>query len=145
MAARFTWRRLWKQESGFSLIEVLAATVIMGTVLVGTALIIGATATNAGRAGEGVRLQQLVRAQIENIMQSPFKEDPLDYPLIQNIPEGVAITFTATDPGTSYTFPQPDGTTLTNVIQQITVTAREGVLDQRVSETSMTFYKIKMP
>ena len=113
--------------------------------LVGTALIIGATATSASRAGEGVRLQQLVRAQIENIQHSPFKEDPLDYPLIQNIPEGVTVTFTATDPGTTYTFPHPDGTTLTNVIQKITVTAREGVLGEPGSETSITFYKIKMP
>ena len=145
MAARFTWRRFWKQESGFSLIEILAATLIMGSVLVGTALVIGATATGATRAGEGVRLQQLVRSQIENIQQFPFQEDPLNYPLIQNIPEGVTITFTAADPGTLDRFPQPDGTTLTNVIQEITVTARAGVEGAGVSETSVKFYKIALP
>jgi Tfp pilus assembly protein PilV len=93
-------RRLacWKGERGFSLIEVLGASLILGTVVVGTVGIIGATATSSTSARAGVELQDLVRAQAEVIMQASF-QDSADYPKVTNIPEAVTLTFTSTDPG----------------------------------------------
>jgi prepilin-type N-terminal cleavage/methylation domain-containing protein len=131
---------LWKGERGFSLIEVLAASMIMGTVVVGTVSIIGATASTSSSARAGVELQDLVRAQVELIMQAPFKEDPAQYPALTNIPEAITLAFTSTDPGTKYIFPSPDGTVLTGVIQQIAVTATKGT-----DQTTMSFYKIRSP
>lgn len=130
----------WKGERGFSLMEVLAASLIMGTVVVGTVGIVGATATTSSSARAGIELQDLVRTQIELIMQAPFKENPAEYPALANIPEAVTLTFTSTDPGTTYTFPAPDGTTLRGVIQHIAVTATKGA-----DQTAMSFYKIRSP
>lgn len=127
-------------ERGFSLIEVLAASLILGTVVIGTVGIIGATATTSTSARAGVELQDLVRTQAEVIMQAPFRENPADYPKVTNIPEAVTLTFTSADPGTTYTFPAPVGTTLTSVIQQIVVTATKGT-----EQTTMSFYKIRSP
>jgi hypothetical protein len=50
------------------------------------------------------------------------------------------LTFSSTDPGATYTFPAPVGTTLTGVVQQITVTATKGT-----EQTTMSFYKIRAP
>lgn len=112
----------------------------MGTVVVGTVGIIGATATTSTSARAGVELQDLVRAQAEIIMQAPFNENPADYPVVPNIPEAITVVVTSADPGTTYTFPAPVGTTLTGVIQQIAVTATKGT-----EQTTMTFYKIRSP
>jgi prepilin-type N-terminal cleavage/methylation domain-containing protein len=125
-------------EQGFSLIEVLAASLILGTVVVGTVGIIGATATTSTSARTGVELQDHVRTQIEVIMQAPFEEDPADYPVLTNLPEGITVRFTSTDPGTIYTF--PDGTPLSGAIQQIVVTAAKGT-----EQTTINFYKIRSP
>jgi prepilin-type N-terminal cleavage/methylation domain-containing protein len=127
-------------ERGFSLIEVLAASLILGTVVVGTVGIIGATATSSTSARAGVELQDLVRTQAEVIMQSPFKQNPAEYPAVTNVPEAITLRVTSADPGTTYTFPTPDGTTLTNTVQQITVTATKGA-----EQTVMSFYKIRSP
>jgi len=143
MLPRFTWRGLWTQESGFSLLETLAATFIVGTVVAGTIGIIGVSAVGSSRVGAGVELQGLVREQIETIQQSPFKENPTEYPIVSDLPGGATLTFSATDPyeatntdpGRSYVF--PDGTPLPNValqsdpdtpiqiVQSISVTATE--------------------
>lgn len=130
----------WKGERGFSLIEVLGASFILGTVVVGTVVIIGATATSSSSARAGVELQDLVRSQIEVIMQAPFKENPAEYPVLTAIPEAVTLAFASADPGTTYTFPAPVGATLTGVVQQITVTATKGT-----DKTVMSFYKIRSP
>lgn len=66
-----------------------------------------------------------------------FQDNPVSYPLITDLPEGVTISFEVEDSGISYTRPQPDGTTIENVIQKITVTGKEAEV-----EASITFYKI---
>ena len=133
-------RRLWAQETGFSLIETIIAVFLMGTVMVAVLGLMATTARSATRSEEAVTLQQLVRAQIETIQQSPFNEDPAGYPAISDVPEGFTVTFSSTDPGTTYTYPQPDGSTITNVIQRIVVKATGDF-----AEMSMTFYKVRMP
>ena len=102
--------------------------------------VLGATARTADLAEESVTLLQLVRAQIETIQQSPYEDDASDYASITGVPEGVTVTFASTDPGTTYTYPAPDSTTLTNVVQQIAVTATGDD-----ATMSISFYKVKMP
>lgn len=53
---------------------------------------------------------------------------------------GTTISFLVSDSGTNYRFPNPDGTFVENVVQQIDVT----VTDQSSSVT-MSFYKVEVP
>ena len=135
------WRGLWTQQRGFSLLETIAAVFIAGTVVTATVVAIGTSARIAARQEESVRLVQLVRAQIETIQQSPYEDNPADYPIVSGIPDGFTVSSTSTDPGISYTYPPPLATsTLTNLVQEIEVTA---VGD--FSEMSMTFYRVRLP
>ena len=140
MVGMSAWQRLWRGERGVTLIETIATVFLVGTVVVGVMQIMGVTARGAARSDANIDLLQIVRAQIETIQHAPFEENAEDYPEIGNIPSGFAISWAAVDPGTTYTYPPPDGRTLTNVVQKITVTA-EG--DN--SSLEITFYKIKVP
>ena len=137
-------QRLWQQESGFSLVEVIIALAIIGTVVTATGIAMANTARVSVRAEESVTLTQLVRAQIETIQQSPFLADPNQYPTISGIPEGTSVTFSSSDPGTAYAYATPPNpplnATIANVIQKIVVTAKGDF-----STMSMTFYKIQSP
>ena len=134
------WQRLWQGERGFTLIETIAAVFLLGTVVVGTLQIMAVTARGAARSDANIDLLQIVRSQIETIQHAPFQENPDDYPTVENNPEGFTVSWVAVNPGNSYTYPPPDGTIITNVVQKITVTA-EG--DN--SSMEMSFYKIKVP
>ena len=129
-----------RRERGIFLLEAVVALAITGTFLTGVVVVMGASVRTSARAQESVTLAQLVRAQIETIQQSPFKDDPTQYPAISAIPEGFTVAVTSTDPGTSYSYAAPSNTTLTSVVQQIEVKATGDF-----SEMSMTFYKIKVP
>ena len=52
------------------------------------------------------------------------------------------VTLEVTDAGLSYTFPEPDGTQLTNVVQLITVSAQASV---DIEGTTLRFYKLANP
>ncbi len=133
--------RFWNNQRGFSLLETIAAVFIMGTVVVAVVSVMGTSSRMSIRAQESVTLLRLVRSQIEAIQQSPFQQTPANYPAVSDVPEGFTVSFSATDPGTTYTYPPPLGTTtLTNLVQQITVTATGDY-----SSMNMTFYKIQMP
>lgn len=137
-------KRLWQQEGGFSLFEVVIALAIVGTAVIATGIAMANTARVSVRSEESVTLTQLLRAQIETIQQSPFLADPTQYPKISGIPDGFSVTFSSSDPGTAYAYPTvpnpPLNATITNVIQKIVVTATGDF-----STMSMTFYKIKSP
>jgi len=70
------WQKLCKQERGFALIEVVAATFIAGTVVVGSVVLLGTAARSASDAGGNLEFQQLVQSQIELIQNAPFIEFP---------------------------------------------------------------------
>ena len=127
-------------QRGFSLIESIAAVGVIGISVVGSVILLNATVRTSSETAGDLGLIQIVRAQVETIQQSPFMEEPTQYPLADNIPPNVTVTFTATDPGTSYTFPAPSGATLTQVVQKIEVTAKEDD-----GESTMTFYKVSSP
>ena len=91
------WRKLWKLERGFTLIEAIAALLILGTIVVGSLGVMALTARTSARAEESVTLLQLVRAQIETIQQSPFQQSATNYPTITGIPDGFTVTFSATE------------------------------------------------
>ena len=134
------WRKLWKQERGFTLIEVVAATFIAGTVVVGSVVVLGTAVRSAGSTSGSLELQQLVQTQIETIQQVPFS-DIGDYPLLKSLPDGVSITVSTTGSDTNYRFPNPDGSFVTNVVQRIEVTAaRTGS-----KSVTMIFLKIEVP
>lgn len=130
----------WREEGGFSIFEVIIAVFILGTAGVAAVAAMGANVGLADRAEENVTLLQLARAQIEAIQQSPFNQDPTTYPTISGIPEGFSVTVSATDSGLAYTYPAPLGTTLTNVVQKITVIAKGDY-----SELTLIFYKLRSP
>ena len=132
------WRRLGKQESGFTLIEMVVAMFLVGTVVVGSVAVIGAS-TKASARGEGnIRLMNLVRTQIETIHQAQFEEDISNYPLVPDLPEGFIISFTSTNVSGTYTF--SDGSPAPVVLQRLIVTAEgDG------AELSMAFYKPSSP
>ncbi|MCH7712404.1 MAG: prepilin-type N-terminal cleavage/methylation domain-containing protein, partial [Chloroflexi bacterium] len=96
-------------QRGFSLIEAMAAIMIIGTSVVGSMALLSATVNSASRSEGNVKLLQLVRSQIENMKHFEYQDDPSGYPLITGLPEGVAVTFEVEDSGISYTRPQPDG------------------------------------
>ena len=134
------WRKLWNQERGFTLLEVVLATFIAGTVVVGSVVVMGTAVRSAGRTSGSLELQQLVQAQIETIQQVPYSTIG-DYPVFTILPEGVTLTVTTTGSDTNYRFPNPDGTFVTNVVQRIDVTAaRTGSVT-----VTMSFYKIEVP
>lgn len=95
------------------------------------------SANNAARPEEAVTLAELARTQIELIQQAPYSTNPSDYPTAQNVPEPYSVTFTSTDPGTTYRDPVI-GETASDVVQQIIVTA-----SGESSSVAFTFYKIK--
>jgi competence protein ComGC len=144
------WRRLWKQEAGFSLIEAVAATFIAGTVVVGSVVVMGTAARTAGDTGKNLDLQQFVQAQIETIQNSPYSAAG-DYPSLTSLPEQVTVEIAVSDAGTNYTYPSPDGSMVNNVVQRILVTACEGADEEGCPEhaafaagfVSMTVYKIE--
>jgi type II secretory pathway pseudopilin PulG len=138
--AKLLLKSLWREERGFSIFEIIIAVFILGTAGVAAVSLMTANIGLADRAEENVTLLQLARAQIETIQQSPFKQDPTTYPAISGIPEGFAVTVSATDSGLTYTYPAPLGTTITNVVQKIVVIAKGDY-----SELTLTFYKLRSP
>lgn len=134
-----TRRRLWGRDHGFALIEAVLAIVIVATVAIGLVTAMASSSRVAARGNESITLLQLVRSEIEVLKQAPFNQDPAAYPII-SAPEGFTVSISAVDPGISYTYPPPLGTTLTNVVQKITVTAAGDF-----SQMSIAFYKNKMP
>ena len=128
------------EERGVSLIETLAAVMIVATVVTGSIGVLGAATRASGDVETGARLLQVVRSQIEAIQQSPFQNNPANYPAITGLPDGVSVTISVTDPGTSYRYPNPDNSSLTGVVQQVEVTAVDGDAVE-----TMVFYKIRTP
>ena len=133
------WRSLWQRERGFTLIEVMLATFIAGSAVVGSVVVMGTAVRSSGVISGNLELQQLVQTQIEIIQQAPFSLEG-NYPLLTDLPDGVSITIVTSDSGTNYQFPNPDGTLVTNVVQQIDVTAKE-----ESTSVTMSFYKIIVP
>ena len=132
-------------SQGFTLIEVMAAVMIISMAVVGGMAVLSATVRSANRSEGNVELIQLVRSQIETIKQFEFQTDPAGYPTIEGLPEGATVTIDVEDPGTSYIRPQPSGGVINGVMQKITVTAaflgnEEG--GEANAETSITFYKL---
>lgn len=121
------------------MIEVMVATFIAGTAVVGSVVVMGTAVRSSGVISENLELQQLVQTQIEIIQQVPYSLEG-NYPLLTDLPEGVSISFVTSDTGTNYQFPNPDGTLVTNVVQQIDVTAKE-----ESASVTMSFYKIIVP
>ena len=131
-------KRLPKMGSrGFSLIEAIAAIMIISLAVVGSMTVMSATLRAANRSEGNVKLLQLVRSQIETLKHFEFQDDPADYPSITGLPEGTTVTFEVTDSGISYTRPPPDGAVIDKVVQKITVTGAE-----RDVEVTITFYKL---
>ena len=124
-------------SQGFSLIEAMVAIMIVSVAVVGSMNLMSAMVQGASRSEGNVKLLQLVRSQIETLKHFEFQDDPANYPSIEDIPEGTAITFEVTDSGISYTRPQPDGAVIDKVVQKITVTGAE-----RDVEVTITFYKL---
>ena len=120
--------------------ETVVAMALVGMVVPGILSVMAASSRVAVRAEESVTLQQLARAQVEAIQQSPFKANAAQYPSITGIPDGFTVTFTAVDSGIIYTYPAPLGTTITGAAQKIVVTAQGDF-----SQMSLTFYKVKLP
>ena len=136
-----TLLRSLRLQRGFSLIESVAAVGVIGISVVGSVVLLSVTVVTSSETEGNLGLIQIVRAQIETIQQSPFREDPTEYPLVENIPPDVTVTFSTTYlPETTYTYPGPDGATLTLMVQKIEVTAKEDK-----SESKMTFYKVRSP
>ena len=133
------WFSFWKRERGATLMEVVLATFIAGTVVVGSIVVLGTAVRSSAAVSESLNLQQFVQTQIEIIQQVPYSQEG-NYPLLTGLPEGVSISFATSDSGTNYQFPNPDGTFVTNVVQQIDVTAIE-----ESNSVSMSFYKIIVP
>lgn len=128
-------------SQGFTLIEVMAAVMIISMAVVGSMTVLSATVRTANRSEGNVKLLQLVRSQIETIKHFEFQDDPAGYPIIEGLPEGATITFVVTDAEVSYTRPQPNGAVIDQVIQKITVTgAVMGSEDD--AGASITFYKL---
>ena len=134
-------RRVWDQERGFTLLEVVLATFLIGTVVVGSVVLMGTAVRTAASSSGSLDLQQLVQAQIETIQQVPYSATG-DYPLLpdEDIPDGVIVSFETSDTGTNYQFPNPDGTLITNTVQKIDVTVAD-----RENSVTMSFYKIIVP
>ena len=122
------------------MIETLAAVMIVATVVTGSIGVLAAATRASEDVGTGAKLLQLAGSQIEIIQQSPFRNDPENYPAITGLPAGVSVTFSATDPGATYRYPGPDNSSLTGVIQQIEVRAVDGDTVETIS-----FYKIRTP
>jgi Tfp pilus assembly protein PilV len=137
---RSRFQSMLTSDQGVSLIETVMAVALLGTVVIGIVQVLVATSRTAVRVEESITLTQLVRAQIETIQQSPFEEDPTQYPAISDIPEGFTVSVTSSDPGPVYAYPAPSTTIITNVIQQIVVTATGDF-----SELDKTFYKVRAP
>ena len=133
--------RSLRRQGGFSLIESVAAVGVIGISVVGSVVLLSATVITSSETEGNLGLIEIVRAQIETIQQSPYLEDPTEYPLVGNIPPNVVVTISARYlPETTYTFPGPSGATLGQVLQEIEVTAT-----QNEAVSKMTFYKVQAP
>ena len=133
--------RSLRRQGGFSLIESVAAVGVIGISVVGSVVLLSATVITSSETEGNLGLIEIVRAQIETIQQSPYLEDPTEYPLVGNIPPNVIVTISARYlPETTYTFPGPSGATLDQVLQEIEVTAT-----QNEAVSKMTFYKVQAP
>ncbi len=127
-------------QRGFTLIETIIAVAIVGSAVIAVVAVIGSSARSSARGRESVTLLQLARAQVETIQQSPYQSTPSAYPTISPIPEGFSVSFTSTDPGTTYVYPTQAPTVITGSVQRITVTVAGDY-----GEMELTFYKIKAP
>ena len=70
-------------SQGFTLIEVMAAVMIISMAVVGSMTVLSATVRTANRSEGNVKLLQLVRSQIETIKHFEFQDDPAGYPIIE--------------------------------------------------------------
>lgn len=138
---RSLWHRLWKQELGFTLLEVVLATFIVSTTVVGSVVVLGVIVRTSSDTGKNLGLQDLVLDQIETIQNATFNPDGV-YPIISDIPglvpDHIALAVTVENSGTNYRYPNPDGALVTNVVQKVTVSASDGK-----TALKMTFYKIE--
>ena len=135
------WRKLVKQELGFTLLEVVAAVFIAGTVVVGSVVVMGTAVRSSARVEGNLDLQPLVQTQIEIIQNAPFSKVG-NYPSITTavtgVPEQINVTFAVTGTKTNYQFPD-NGDLVQNVVQRVDVTASV----TGGSSVTMSFYKIE--
>ncbi len=122
------------------MIEAVVATFIAGTVVVGSVVVMGTAVRTSSVTSGSLDLQQFVQTQIEIIQQVPYSVEGVGYKLLEDLPEGVSISIKLSDSDTRYRFPDPDGSPVTNVVQQIDVTATE-----ESNSVTMSFYKIIVP
>jgi prepilin-type N-terminal cleavage/methylation domain-containing protein len=127
--------RVLRIQSGFSLIESIAAIGVIGIAVVGSVTLLNSTVRTSNDTQGDLGLIQLLRAQVETIENAPYNDDISQYPQILNIPDNVSISIESSDPGTRYL---SNGVDLGQVVQQIEVTAKK---DEEGA--SMIFYKIK--
>ena len=113
------WKKLWQQQGGFTLLEVVAAVFIAGTSVVGSVVLLGTAVRSASTTSGGLDLQQLVQAQIETIQQSSFIKHPTEpptvsltagdtYPVLTDNQADVTVTFEEEKQGVNVAFPLRD-------------------------------------
>ena len=91
---RIIWLRVAKSQAGFSLIEMLIATALLG----GVVLVFLAALATGSRAVDVVdtriELDRLAQSQMESTLSQPFLLAPASYPGIP-VPPGYAVTVVA--------------------------------------------------
>jgi prepilin-type N-terminal cleavage/methylation domain-containing protein len=134
-----SWRgRALPRQRGFTLFEVVIALGMLGTAVIAIVSVMATTTRAGSRSRENTTLLHLARAEVEAIQKSPYQSTPTNYPII-SAPDGYAVSFTSTDPGTTYSYASTT-TVITGAVQQITVTATGDT-----GSVDITFYKIDVP
>jgi len=80
------WKKLWQQQGGFTLLEVILAVFIAGTAVVGSVVLLSVAVRSSSTTTGGLDLQQLVQAQIETMQQARFIKHPTEPPIVPLTP-----------------------------------------------------------
>lgn len=114
-------RRLLKGSArGYTLAEQMIALALVAFAVVALLQALSGGILNMRKFTDRARLVNLARSQMESIHNQSYQETAAAYARI-SIPAGFNLDVEASVPRT-YTYPSPDVTPTTNVIQQITVT-----------------------
>ena len=136
-------RPQYRRQRGFSLIEQVAAAAILAVVAVPVTGLISGIVTGVSISEAETTMLSLARSQLESIKQQEYQDLGQTYTIIDGVPDNFTVTATSSSAKT-YTYPSPDASsTLTDELQQITITVSCDDCDETPGDLTLIGYRTR--